>query len=275
MKVHILGKGPISLRLASSLSLKFDVALYSDSALHKIRNSSIRTYEEFKIPFVQENDVVLVAWRKLPVDSSLKMQLLESLADKLTKTNLIINLSSVAVYGENNSIVDESKPVLPINNYGSQKSDLENYLNSNFASRILQLRISNVFGDFLFEDIVNKLVQTTKLGKPLELSEPSLHYRDFISIDTLVVLIEKMIDRRDFLIGINVFNVSSGQSLSILKLTQLVQEIFQIQIDYRIISTDTSIIKKSFVINAKINNFLGIDLEDELRLLEKYLIYLA
>jgi nucleoside-diphosphate-sugar epimerase len=271
MKVHILGKGPISIRLASTIAPNFDVAVYSEITPLKFEKVAIKPYQDLKVSTISNDDVVLVAWRKVPIESSVKMHVLESLSSKLGETNLLVNLSSISVYGVTDSIADESSPASPINLYGCQKLELENFFDSNFTSKILHLRVSNVFGDTFFEDVVNKLVISIKHEKTIELVEPSLHFRDYISIETLVKLIVEMINNQDVLNNVNVFNVSSGHSISILRLLQLIEEIFQRRVNYRIAPMDNSVIGKSFVSNAKIKNFLKIDLEDELVLLKEYL----
>ena len=271
MKVHILGKGPISIRLASTIAPNFDVAVYSEITPLKFEKVAIKPYHDLKVSSINNDDVVLVAWRKIPVESSVKMHVLESLSSKLVETNLLVNLSSISVYGVTDSIADESSPASPINLYGCQKLELENFFDSNFMSKILHLRISNVFGDVFFEDVVNRLVMSIKHEKIIELMEPSLHFRDYISIETLVKLIIEMINNRAALNKVNFFNVSSGRSISILILLQLIEDIFQIRINFRIAPNDNSVIGKSFVSNAKIKNFLQIELEDELVLLKEYL----
>lgn len=271
MKVHILGKGPISIRLASTIAPNFDVAVYSEITPLKSEKVAIRPYQDLKMSSIKNDDVVLAAWRKIPIESSVKMHVLESLSSKLIETNLLVNLSSISVYGVTDSIAAESSPASPINLYGRHKLELENFFESNFMSKILNLRISNVFGDSFFDDVVNKLIMSIKHNKSIELMEPSLHFRDYISIDTLVNLIVEMIHNRHALNKVDVFNVSGGHSISILRLLQMIEEIFQTPIEYRISPIDNSVIGKSFVSNAKIRNFLKIELEDELVLLKEYL----
>jgi UDP-glucose 4-epimerase len=275
MNIHVLGSGPISLKLASHLSLVYRVNIYSNSEDGENGKLKLLEYKNFQKSCIEEDDIVIVAWRKLPEASDVRGKTLNLLNDGLQVTNLVVNLSSVSVYGNNFMVTDESSLTVPINTYGTQKLNLENYLNAHFSSKVLHLRISNVFGDYFFDDIVNRLIISVKHGKPVELNDPTRYIRDFLSINTVVESITKFVIKKDMLDKQSVFNVSSGSSFSVLRVMQLIEEVFQKQIQSQSKPVDSSVIEVSRVSNTKMLKFLSLKSKDELELMRIYLEEIA
>ena len=142
------------------------------------------------------------------------------------KIKKIIFSSSVSVLGSNitNPVLEESycRPVSP---YGASKSASENYLFAYFNSYktpIVIARLFNVYGPaqnkLFFSDIVYKLI---KNKDEIELWGGGLQIRDYLHIkdvvNGLILLSMKGVNG-------NVYNLSSGQPLKLLDLTNLISK---------------------------------------------------
>jgi UDP-glucose 4-epimerase len=84
-------------------------------------------------------------------------------------------------------------------------------------------------------------------------------------------MITKLVLKKELLGKQTVFNISGGESLTISKVIQLVEEVFQTQIQYVQKPSDASIIKTSNVSNEKALNFLDVSRQDQFTLLREYL----
>jgi UDP-glucose 4-epimerase len=210
-----------------------------------------KNYDQLLKTDISAGDIFIVAWREMPILGDIKFEVLHHLENFLTSRNVLIYLSSVAVYGQNEQICTEDTPLMPINDYGQSKLELEKHFNQHFESTLYFLRISNVFGDQKFDDIVNRLISAALNRKQIHLIEPKKVQRDYISIDCVVQSIVGFVSIPNTRHSIQTYNISSGKSVSLAALILLVEEILRAKIRCITIPANASTITISKVSNDK------------------------
>ena len=268
MKISILGYGPIPEKLARELSVDASVELFTSQEIFDF-GVPIYDYDSFLAKDL-DFDVLILAWRGLPQAGTQKAKVLRYLVEKSPTDSLIINLSSVSVYGQNSSVNTEETEPRPINDYGYSKLFLERYLNIFATSRVCNLRISNVFGDEKFNDVINRIIGAAVNQKSIELVSPATVLRDFISISTLNNLVKSLIEDAKRVSRRALFNVSSGSSLSLLEVKTLIENCCAKEISFQESSIDNSLIEISKISNEKISLFLDRDYQGKTEEIEVY-----
>ena len=268
MKISILGAGPIPNKLAQVLGGNSFVELFTSQEI-TIAGAEVFKYETFTSRII-DSEVVILAWRGLPSPGSEKADVLKYLVQNILPSSIIINLSSVAVYGQNPGINYETTAPKPINPYGQSKLDLEVYLNIFAASKVCNLRISNVFGDSNFNDIVNKMLSAALDNTTINLVEPHKIYRDYISIDFLIVVLRSFIDSSNQLGARNLFNLSSGTSINLLQLKEIIEVSLGAQIAFNTSELTLDTIEISKVSNLNLFLYSQISRNDNLNDLNEY-----
>lgn len=204
-------------------------------------------------------DVVINSWKSLEsLNRGWEFEYLHRLANYANSKMLFVNLSSVAVYGEYKGPVDEGVDLNPINEYGIGKLEFENFLKEINMPNLFNLRISNVFGDFAFVDILNKIYNAIILGKSLEVVEPDRIMRDFISVNRVVSNINDLLNQLHLFQG-NAFidlNISTGKSLYLSEAIEIIEEVCKrkLVVDFTPSSRET--ILESRVSNAKLRHLI-------------------
>ncbi len=269
MKISILGYGPIPEKLAHELSKEEKVELFTGQ---KISNFGVPVHEydsflEKELDF----DVLILAWRGLPKIGTEKADVLRYLVKNSPTRSLIINLSSVAVYGQNSSVNTEETEPHPINDYGYSKLFLERYLNIFATSRVCNLRISNVFGHPNFDDVVNRMQGAISSEKFITLVSPETTKRDFISIDTLNYILKCFIKENRKITHRQRFNVSSGKSITLFEMKDIVEACLNSKIYFNEVKPDIGLIKNSYVSNRNITAFLNVSLLEESDKIKEYI----
>lgn len=268
MTIYILGYGPISDQLYELLSPDMEVFLYS--SVNNIRSEkTLNKYEAFLEKDIRENDLILIAWRELPQALDIKGKVLEHLIKSLNEKHKIIFLSSVAVYGHCESMKTEESLPLPINSYGQAKYELETFFREHIFAKILILRIANVFGDNRFDDVVNRILLSTKNGKAFELVAPELIKRDFISLHTVLRAIRLLIEMENWPDASPFLNISSGKSITLSKLFEILRGSSFENSRIKVLPTDDKLILHSLISNHKFNSLGGDkDYDEELALIK-------
>lgn len=268
MKISILGYGPIPEKLAHELSQDAKVELFTSQKI-SIIGVPVHEYDSFlekKLDF----DVLVLAWRGLPKNGTQRADVLRYLVSNSPKGSLIINLSSVAVYGQNSSVNTEETEPHPINDYGYSKLFLERYLNILATSRVCNLRISNVFGHPNFDDVVNRTILAGISQTTMLYPEPKKIFRDFIFIDTLTDWIVNFINSDSLHKLSRTYNLSSDKSISLDELIQLIRRSVKYTNNYTHVLLTSEIITESRVSNNKAIEHFHVDTSDELKKLESY-----
>jgi nucleoside-diphosphate-sugar epimerase len=268
LKISILGAGPIPNKLAYVLGGNSSVELFTSQKI-SINGVEVFGYETFTARMV-DSEVFILAWRGLPRPRSEKEEVLRYLAQKISSDSTIINLSSVAVYGQNSGINYETTVPQPINPYGQSKLDLEIYLNTFAASKVCNLRISNVFGDERFSDVLNSILNAAKNAVGIELISPTSVSRDFISIDTLIEILKQIVFQSKIQARREVINVSAGESITLHELLNLVEHLSSSRISCLDVPLREDVIKKSLVSNLKMVKFLNYEVKSQAHEIQKY-----
>ncbi len=159
-----------------------------------------------------------------------------NLLDIFSKTNLkkFIYFSTQQVYGRiTNDNIDETYPTIPVNNYGLthlMSEDIVKMFNNKTAIDATSVRLSNSYGNPIFNEnncwwlVVNDLCKTAFNHNKIQLKSDGSPMRDFIHVNDVAIAIEKLLlsDTKNE----DVFNISSGKTLSILSLAHIVKKIF-------------------------------------------------
>jgi len=160
--------------------------------------------------------------------------------DKLEK---FVNFSSVQVYGNTTkTIIDENQKLTPSNNYGLThylREEICNYFNEFKKVNCINLRLSNSYGepvipeDKFWNHVVNDLTKTAHEQKKIVLNSDGNAIRDFIHFSDICVTIEKLVSTNNFLKN-NTFNLSSSNSISLMSLAKLIQDVYEKKYNTRI-----------------------------------------
>jgi UDP-glucose 4-epimerase len=155
--------------------------------------------------------------------------LLESCLEN--KISNFIAASSAAVFG-NQSIMPltEESPKNPISPYGKSKLMMEEkiieFSKQNNINSII-LRFFNLYGagqSIQYAGVITKFLENIKNNKNLEIYGKGEQTRDFIHVDDAITAFDLAIKNINYKTG-EIYNVGSGQSTTILELTQSILKI--------------------------------------------------
>jgi hypothetical protein len=270
MPLHILGLGPITAALSRSLQIENEVQIYSTQGSSKF-DVQVSPYEKLLAMPVATSDIFLLAWKDLEDDDLLRHAVLDHLSGKLTSQNTVFNLSSVAVYGDSNHFNHEFVNPHPISTYGTKKLALENLYDSLFASKLCHLRISNVFGDSRFNDVINRFITSIINGKAIEIWGTPNTSRDYISLQTVVNKISTCLQNSVKLETREVLNICSGHSMTLQEVVEMIQDLLNRHISFEIKDNVEPIIQFSAIASDKFNAMFGQVQTNESKLLRAYL----
>jgi UDP-glucose 4-epimerase len=129
----------------------------------------------------------------------------------------LINLSSAAVYGNPTRLpVRETDNTQPISPYGKHKLMSEQLLqkyHKEFGILTLSLRIFSVYGNGLKKQLFWDIYRKSRSSQVITLYGTGAETRDFIHIEDLMQVFEKVLDKAVF--NGDAINVASGKSYSI------------------------------------------------------------
>jgi len=200
----------------------------------------------------EDIDVVINSWKSLDsLNRGWELEYLTSLARIPNSKIVFVNLSSVAVYGECKKPANEDADLNPINTYGIKKLEFENFLKFIGMPNLLNLRISNVFGDSQFDDLINRIYKAITQGRSIKLFEPDKIFRDFIQIDRVAKHMQELLLGSDFRSGQEHIdmNISSGFSLNLSEVVQLTENSLKRNLDFH-----TALIEPGIILESRINN---------------------
>jgi len=170
---------------------------------------------------------------------STNVQPIWNLLNDSTKNNnkleKFINFSSVQVYGKRNSgTIDENQKVKPLNNYGlthTLREEICNYYNRSTNISCINLRLSNSYGNPVFQDtkcwklVVNDLAKTAYEQKKIVLNSDGNTVRDFIHFSDICQSIDKLMATSK-LPESNTINLCSSKPVSLITLAKLIQDVY-------------------------------------------------
>lgn len=151
-------------------------------------------------------------------------------ACKENKITDIIVASSAAVYGDckdSKIHLSENLNTNPTSPYGESKLEMEknviDYSEKHGFNAVI-LRFFNIYGigqSPEYSGVITKFLQKINEGKSLEIYGDGLQTRDFVSINDIVDSFNDIISKIDSKRG-NIYNIASGQSISINDLASLI-----------------------------------------------------
>jgi UDP-glucose 4-epimerase len=134
--------------------------------------------------------------------------------------------------------------------------DVVNSLAKNKEIDLKILRLSNSFGFPVHKDvdawmlIVNDVCKQLIINNGLvKLSSSGKQQRDFIPIENVNIIISKMIEFPKLFQGNSIFNIGSGQSMSILDITKIICERYQLLFnsEYQIVVDNSKELPSQFL----------------------------
>ena len=169
--------------------------------------------------------------------------LLEKFSIKKTLKKFIY-FSTFQVYG-NAAFKEISEEFIPSpkNKYGLTHLLSENICNHyNLTSNIncINVRLTNSYGSPIFDDsncwwlVINDLCKTAYTKKAIQLHSDGSPQRDFIHSSDIYKAIEILVNTNEKILHKNTFNISSGETLTILELAHMVKSIYKKRYDYDI-----------------------------------------
>jgi UDP-glucose 4-epimerase len=283
------GTGFIGLHLIRHLSKQANTITvfdnFSNSSIINIANSNIKIIKGdiLDYPLLSKSldniEIVIHLAARISVadsakdpNSTIKVNVdgTQNVLDACLENNVknLIAISSAAVFGNQNALLNENSKTDPISPYGKSKLLMEEKIinfskKHNFNSIIL--RFFNLYGlgqSPQYAGVITKFLDSIKENKPLEIYGNGSQTRDFIHIDDAVRCINLAIKNIDGKIG-KIYNVGFGKSTSILELANFLLDLskknlpirFKPEINGDILHSKTSIdlVKKELGFVPKIS----------------------
>ena len=174
-------------------------------------------------------------------------KLLNHLKDSKTLKKFIY-FSTIHVYNSSLEKIDELTKPNPNNFYSIThflSEEIINYFNKEANFKCINLRLSNSYGEPVFENencwklVVNELVKTANEKKVISLNGEGLTTRDFIHYSDICDAINKLIILDNSKFNHNTYNLSSGNSLLLIELAESINKEFKGEIKISIKSNET------------------------------------
>ena len=174
-------------------------------------------------------------------------KLLNHLKDSKTLKKFIY-LSTIHVYNSSLKKIDELTKPNPNNFYSLThflSEEISNYFNKEANFKCINLRLSNSYGEPVFENencwklVVNELVKSANEKKIISLNGEGLTSRDFIHYSDICDAISKLIITDNSKFNHNTYNLSSGNSLLLIELAELINKEFEGKIKILINSNES------------------------------------
>ena len=197
-------------------------------------------------------------------------KLLNHLKDSKTLKKFIY-FSTIHVYNSSLKKIDELTKPNPNNFYSLThflSEEIINYFNNEASFKCINLRLSNSYGEPVFENencwklVVNELVKSANEKKVISLNGEGLTSRDFIHYSDICDAISKLIIIDNSKFNHNTYNLSSGNSLLLIELAELINKEFNEEIKIFINSNESYIpsikkfVSKTTYSNERIKNLI-------------------
>ncbi len=146
------------------------------------------------------------------------------------KIKKIIFASSAAVYADSKIPITENVKTNPLSPYGKSKLAAEQKIKKisiEFKVHAISLRMFNVYGkgqNYQYAGVISKFIKNISEDRPIEINGDGKQTRDFVSIFDVIKAFECAIKNIEGKKG-DVYNIGTGDSISINELTKLIQKI--------------------------------------------------
>ncbi|MAF30849.1 MAG: hypothetical protein CMF60_01410 [Magnetococcales bacterium] len=137
-------------------------------------------------------------------------KIVEEILNNVKETTLIIQFSSIAVYGPtgNSQKIKESSPLTPRTDNGRSKLAAEEILSQH--SNTIILRIPQIYGENIKKNSIGTIYQKLSNNQDITLTSNGELYRDFLHVKELSKLVLQCINTPH----IGTFNIGSGKEMS-------------------------------------------------------------
>ena len=203
-----------------------------------------------RITYEIENLIILTKSHRWE-DTSEFLKVMHALREQVSKT--VVHISSGSVYGNMSRRGNEATPTLPISKYGKSKIAEEEIVldQFKFSQNVIVLRVSNVYGNLIFNDFVNNCIRAIDKKETVVIFLNGTLVRDFLFLDCLISAIIKLLES-EFLERETCFNVSSGHSTSIAELVAKIELLTGSTVKKIDGSFDSGVIEYSVLDNSKL-----------------------
>ena len=171
-------------------------------------------------------------------------KLIDAVISNSKKKSLLIQLSTVHIYGETKRlIIDENSNLNSLHPYAYSRVDTENYFMQKFHDHKIDgaiLRLGNCFGTIGMLNgegknvFINELCNEAKSSGTLTIKSNPYHIRDFVPIGYLLEIIMKLITQKK---SLGLYNVVTGQNKTLLQvaneIAKMYSEIFNKNLELR------------------------------------------
>jgi len=177
--------------------------------------------------------------------------LIHKMSTKVRKK--VIHISSGSVYGEAIANIDESFSLKPITPYGLRKVFEEKCVVKSFlgVTAVQVLRVSNVFGDSLFQDFTNYCLKAALDRSSVKVYSNGDIERDYLYVNCLVEALSQLIvldSTEEYII----LNLSTGIGTSITEMINFISEETGLNIDKVNHSRPHDLVKRSVLDNSAV-----------------------
>ena len=187
------------------------------------------------------------------------------------KIKKLIFASSAAVYGDSKIPVNENVKTNPSSPYGKSKLVGEQIIikkSQEFEISAVALRMFNVYGMGQRTGVISKFIKNISEGIPFQINGDGNQTRDFVSIVDVVIAFDRAIKKIEGKKG-EIFNIGTGNSISINELAQMIQKITGKKIEINFNKQNDNEVKFSLADVKRAENELGFiakqNLQDELK----------
>ncbi len=178
--------------------------------------------------------------------------------------------SSAAPLGEQEPPVHENKIPKPMAPYGASKLAGEAYCSAFYSSYGLNtvvLRFSNIYGPNSFHkgSVVAHFIKKILKNEPLTIYGDGEQTRDFLYVEDIVGIIDKILTSPDPKIDGEIFQLGTGVETSVNQLVDCLKEVTGVPMDVIYLPEQKGEIKRNFASIEKIKKRLGYEPEFHLK----------
>lgn len=280
MKVIFLGCGYLGYNLSEALKNKQEVEVWGLDSPYASLSTCFRNVDVFNLDELSKydlNDAIIVDTVSLVSNSAtsdnddLYLEKLKNKYNELFNYLKTRNINSYyfissggTVYGETNIPIKENHELLPKTLYAKSKVMLEECLKDSGLNYVI-LRLSNPYGGFQVTDkkqgVIPILIEKILKNEEFELWGESNTVRDYIYIDDLGQLFNKLIDHK---IHNETINVGSGVGHSLKEVFDLVEKNTNKKINVKHVPSDVPIVKSIILDITKLLDLTKIDINTTL-----------
>jgi len=197
--ILFLGFGPIASSVVEALKQESVKRIQAISKFGQInrseKNVDFLNIDNREHSLFLETEIVVVSWRELTEEREF---FLSFLTEALPPQALIINLSSGSVYGSGIMMNEEQSIPKPMNEYGRQKLLIENTLNLVMKQRVINFRISNLYGSALPQSLPIQLITAISTKNRLQIFDLTSIRRDYVYLEDFLLFLSSCLENTNW-----------------------------------------------------------------------------